>query len=108
VRFLIDAQLPPALAQWLRDQGYDALSVRDVGLREASDAMIWAYAAAEQLIVVSKDEDFALLAAKQRGPTVLWVRVGNLTKRSLVSRFAAVWPQIVDHLESGAAVVELR
>jgi predicted nuclease of predicted toxin-antitoxin system len=67
VKFLVDAQLPPALAAWLRGNGYQALAVREAGLREATDAAIWSYAIAQDFIIVSKDEDFALLAAKQRG-----------------------------------------
>lgn len=30
VRFIVDAQLPPALAKWLRDRGHDAIAVREV------------------------------------------------------------------------------
>jgi predicted nuclease of predicted toxin-antitoxin system len=44
VKILLDAQLPPALALWLREQGHDAVAVREVGLREAEDGAIWAYA----------------------------------------------------------------
>ena len=35
MRFLVDAQLPPALADWLVERGYEAKAVRDLGLREA-------------------------------------------------------------------------
>jgi len=40
VKFLIDAQLPPALARWLQDAGYQAEHVGDLGLREANDSAI--------------------------------------------------------------------
>jgi len=60
VRFLIDAQLPPAFAESFRREGHDGIPVRDVGLRDASDGQIWRYARAEGLVIVSKDEDFAL------------------------------------------------
>jgi len=29
MRFLVDAQLPPALAQWLKERGHDATAARD-------------------------------------------------------------------------------
>jgi predicted nuclease of predicted toxin-antitoxin system len=38
VKFVVDAQLPPALARLLREAGCDASAVREIGLREASDA----------------------------------------------------------------------
>jgi predicted nuclease of predicted toxin-antitoxin system len=63
VKFLIDAQLPPALAAWLQQAGHEAAHVRDVGLREAGDDTIWAYALQAGVVIVTKDEDFAARAA---------------------------------------------
>ena len=36
MRFLIDAQLPPALARWITEHGHEAEHVLDCGLAEAS------------------------------------------------------------------------
>jgi predicted nuclease of predicted toxin-antitoxin system len=46
VKFLVDAQLPPALARWLTEAGYEAQAVREIGLREADDGAIWRHAEA--------------------------------------------------------------
>jgi predicted nuclease of predicted toxin-antitoxin system len=35
MRFLVDAQLPPALARWLGERGHSATAVRDAGLRDS-------------------------------------------------------------------------
>jgi predicted nuclease of predicted toxin-antitoxin system len=43
VKLIVDAQLPPALAAALREQGVDAVAVRDIGLREAKDGVIFPY-----------------------------------------------------------------
>jgi len=51
VRFLIDQQLPPALAGFLQDQGHGAQHVRELGLKEADDATIWRYAAENGMVV---------------------------------------------------------
>lgn len=56
--FLVDAQLPPALARWLCQQGHTAAHVEDVGLREAEDIAIWNHALSSGVIIVTKDEDF--------------------------------------------------
>jgi predicted nuclease of predicted toxin-antitoxin system len=37
MQFLIDAQLPPALARWLVGQGHTASHVLDLGLERADD-----------------------------------------------------------------------
>ena len=48
MKFVIDAHLPPALARLLREADCDAFAVREIGLREASDAEIWRYAVQQQ------------------------------------------------------------
>jgi predicted nuclease of predicted toxin-antitoxin system len=59
MRFLIDAQLPPALARWLVSVGHEAEHVADRGMQAASDAVIWDLALREHAAIVTKDEDFA-------------------------------------------------
>jgi predicted nuclease of predicted toxin-antitoxin system len=41
VKFTIDAQLPPALAQFLRDAGHDAKHVVEIGLERSDNSSIW-------------------------------------------------------------------
>jgi predicted nuclease of predicted toxin-antitoxin system len=108
VKFVVDAQLPPALAAWLRDKGHDAVAVREIGLRHADDGDIWSYARAENAIVVTKDEDFGLLAATAPDARVLWVRIGNTVNRVLLARMERAWPEILARLEEGEQVLELR
>ncbi len=59
MRFLVDAQLPPALAGWLAGNGHQAEHVGAVGLQSASDAAIWDYALREGAAIITKDDDFA-------------------------------------------------
>lgn len=109
MRFVIDAQLPPALARWLQAKGHEALAVREIGLRDSADPDIWAWVLPRDAIIVTKDEDFpALAASRPDGPIVLWVRTGNLVNRVLLARFESAWAEIEGHLESGVRVVELR
>ncbi|MBV9488563.1 MAG: DUF5615 family PIN-like protein [Verrucomicrobia bacterium] len=44
MRFIIDAQLPPALARTLWALGCEAFAVRELGLRDATDGQLWNYA----------------------------------------------------------------
>ena len=105
---MVDAQLPPALARWLRDAGCEAEHVEDAGLRGAADAAIWAQALRTESIIVTKDEDFAARSAQAKtGPVVVWLRVGNTTNRALLEWFAARWPGIARLLEQGGRLVEV-
>jgi predicted nuclease of predicted toxin-antitoxin system len=108
VRFLIDAQLPPALIRVLNASGQEAVHVGDIGLLQAPDRDIWQRAAAMHAVLVTKDEDFIVMRALDAGgPAVVWVRLGNAKKRALLSRFVAVLPRILAALERGETVIEI-
>ena len=77
MRFLVDAQLPPALARRLEEWGHVAEHVVDVGMTAAPDHRIREYAAAVGACIVTKDEDFAVWRLLHHGPAVVWLRVGN-------------------------------
>ncbi len=108
MKFLVDAQLPPVLAVWLRGKGYDAAHVQDVGLRDSDDAQIREYAAAQGTIVVTKDRDFVASPLIGSPPAVLWVRTGNAPTRAVIERFETNWTQVEAYLAQGFAVVEIR
>ena len=109
MKFLIDAQLPPALAVQLRAAGHAAVHVTDVLPGNAADIALLDHAVAQGQVIVSKDADFVQLAAQARLPVqLLWVRLGNCGNRLLVDRLMAALPSLLSGLESGAAVVELR
>jgi predicted nuclease of predicted toxin-antitoxin system len=109
VRFLVDTQLPAALAAWLREQGHPADHVLELGLAQAKDNCIWERAASLGAVIITKDEDFAGWVRRGRsGPPVVWIRVGNCSTRQLLARFAPLLPQILRQLETAERLVEVR
>jgi len=78
MKFLVDNQLPAALARFLEANGTEALHVLDIGLDAATDREIWAYAKMQGFTIISKDDDFFHLATMgSSGPALIWVRLGN-------------------------------
>ena len=108
MRLLVDAQLPPALAHWLSECGHEATHVLDEGMMEAGDQQIWAHAARLGAGNISKDEDFVQLRTLHpEGPVVIWVRLGNTTRRELLARFSGFLPSIEAALAAGERLIEL-
>ena len=66
MKFLVDQQLPPTLARWLVEQGYEAQHVRELGMRQAPDQQIWDHALVAGAVIVTKDRDFAEWAVARR------------------------------------------
>ena len=105
--FLIDAQLPPSLAEALRHAGCQAVHVVDLGLLAATDQQIWDEAISRSAVLVTKDRDFPIRrAASNDGPAILWVRVGNISNRKLIELALQALPAIVDAIERDEAVIE--
>ena len=78
MKLLFDQNLSPRLPRLLADLYSDSAHVREVGLRDASDAEIWRFAKENGFVIVSKDSDF-----QQRSlllgfpPKFIWIRAGN-------------------------------
>jgi len=109
VRFLVDAQLPPVLAEILRGHDHIAEHVTDVGPGNMSDRSLWRYALVHDAAIVTKDEDFSVMSTvTESGPPIVWIRVGNTRRAALLAWFEPLIPQITSALESGDRVIELR
>ena len=107
MRFLVDNQLPAALARWLSAQGFAAEPVLDLQLNESHDEQIWAHAAAHGVVVISKDDDFQSRATHHGMVQGVWVRLGNCRNKELIATFERQLPAVISALEKGATVVEL-
>lgn len=108
MRFLVDAQLPPALARWLTAQGHEAQHVADLGLEGASDRAIWREAGSTGATIVTKDADFVELARAGNGPAVVWISMGNCRRQVLLDKFGRALPQVIAALQAGERIVEMR
>ncbi len=109
MKFLVDNQLPKALARWLSARGHDAAHVLDRGQGQTADRALWAEAQTEERIVVSKDEDFFVLATRPGDEgRLLWLRLGNCRTPALLARLDQVWPHIQAAFESGQKLVEVK
>jgi predicted nuclease of predicted toxin-antitoxin system len=108
-KFIVDAQLPPALARYLSSLGEDAIHVLDADMMEAPDSAIWDLALAQQRIIISKDEDFQIRASvTENSPKLIWVRVGNTSKQAILQLFEKQWAQIIQELDNGEPLIELQ
>ena len=78
MKFLVDNQLPPALARFIsQDLPGEAIHVSDVGLRDSDDAQIWEYVGRNRHVLITKDDDFVALHSQSPSASLLWVRFGN-------------------------------
>lgn len=105
----IDAHLSPAIASWITvTLGIPAVALRDLGLRDASDHEIFMAARRAQVIVMTKDSDFAQLLDRYGvPPQVIWITCGNTSNANLKSILGATLPQALDLLAGGEKLIEI-
>jgi predicted nuclease of predicted toxin-antitoxin system len=107
MRFLVDAQLPPALCRWLEARDHEAAHVADILSGATPDIVIADYAESGGWILVTKDDDFLTLRLPDRF-TLLWLRCGNATNRALSAWLKPRWPEIERLLGAGERMIEVR
>jgi len=110
MKLWIDAQLSPLLAKWITENfvTIEAIAVRDLGLRDAEDQVIFFSAREAIATVMTKDSDFLELQ-KRLGtpPKIIWVTCGNTSNERLKEILAANLRQACELLESGELLVEI-
>ena len=109
MKFWIDAQLPPLLADWLAKQfAVEATSLRALGLRDAMDMEIFQAAQQPGIVIISKDSDFVDLVSRYGSPPqLIYVTCGNVTNRELQAVFSKTFPSILELLVDGQRIVEI-
>jgi len=109
MKFIVDNQLPIALSRFLEGEGLQSCHVMDVQLDEASDRQIWQYAKTHDYTIISKDEDFFQLAnlPQDNTPALVWVRLGNCRKATLIAAFVKILPNLLEILKT-QKIVEIR
>lgn len=94
-RLLFDENLAASLVRRLADLYPGSTHMKHLGLERQADAAIWGRAAAEGLVIVTKDDDFrSWCFLRGAPPQVIWLRLGNCStddvERVLRSRLADV------------------
>ncbi len=106
MRVLLDQGLPAFAAQTLRETGWDAWQVREIGMRDATGQSILNKAAEEDRFCVTLDKDFhevpAATGAKK--PSVVLLRRQELRAGSLTTLLSDVWERHHADLQTGSAI----
>jgi predicted nuclease of predicted toxin-antitoxin system len=102
MRFLLDMNLPPAMAERLQPEGHDAVHIRALGFVHLPDRDVFTRAAEDGRIVVTFDLDFRQIVglAGAAGSGVVLLRLRLARQNHLRERLRAAGAA----LEAGAIV----
>lgn len=108
MRFLVDQNLSPRLAELLQEAGHDAAHARDYGRQKAPDEEVLGRAQDEERVLISADTDFGAILARSRteAPSVIEVRrISRRRAQALAFLLLANLDDLAEHLEAGSIVV---
>src|SRR3990172_791113 len=111
MRFLVDEDLPRSAGDLLRRYGHEAIDVRGIGLRGASDAEVASYAQSQRLCLLSADTGFSDIRnyppGKYSGVIVLRLPA-KATSSTILTLLESllVQSEIVNQLNGKLAIVE--
>ncbi len=96
MKFLVDAQLPKWLSEFLNHRGFNSIHTLELPLKNATDDKeILRISMKEQSIVITKDRDFFQSYILQNMPwKLLLLSTGNITNKELSELFDNRLPQL--------------
>jgi len=108
MRLLLDMNLSPAMADWLRGIGHNAVHARELGSGDRPDREIFAHARAEGRVLITFDLDFGDIVAASAsavGPGVLLLRLRSPRQAHMRERVLAALAAASEALDAGAIVL---
>ena len=105
-RLVLDQNLPARAAGRLRELGWDAVHVSEVGLKTAEDHYILEWAASERRFCVTQDQDFHALISTLRmvAPSVIRIRIEGLTYETTARIVEGVYQRFQRELDVGSMI----
>lgn len=97
MKFIVDAQLPKSLSDFLKEAGFDSIHTLELPQKnKTTDEQIAFLANAEKRVVISKDIDFLeSFLVKSEPRKLIIVKTGNITNRQLLALFKANLEEII-------------
>ena|SRR5947209_3937341 len=108
--FWLDVHLDEKLAPWIGSRfGVITKTLLEAGLAQADDGVIFeAGRRFAEIVVVSKDRDFADLVTKRaKPPQILWLRFGNRPTIEVQIILANLLPEAIRLLQAGEPLLEI-
>lgn len=107
MRFLADMGVSLQVVEWLREQGHDAVHLREQGLQRLPDPQIFSKGTGEDRIILAFDLDFGEIAALAEGrkTSLILFRLRNTRTPHVVQRLATALANAREALQEGCIVV---
>ncbi len=107
MKFLVDMPLSPKTVVFLKNLGYEAVRVSELGMAKSKDRYIFDHAKKNDMIVLTADLDFGNILAHTHSskPSVIIFRLQNPSPEHVNSLLSSNLSNIEEDLMKGAIVI---
>jgi len=86
LQILVDEDMPRPTAGLLQSLSIDAIDLRDIGLRGATDAEVFEYAQKQRMVIISRDKEFGNILKYPLGTHhgIIWVNLPSTFVRQQI------------------------
>ena len=107
MKFLVDVGVGKKVENWLKENGFDVLSVRDIDSR-AKDSQILRWSVDQQRMIISMDKDFGELVynSGKHHAGVLILRLEDADADTKVAVIKKIFAEYYDKIESHFCVFQ--
>lgn len=108
VKFLTDENIDQEVVEFLREQGFDVVDVKEAGWFGWMDSDLLDYASNEKRVMISQDSDFGTLVFRDQKPFygILYLRPGHASPSVHIDSLRAVLEANLDFATSFLLVAE--
>jgi predicted nuclease of predicted toxin-antitoxin system len=109
MKYWLDAHLSPKIAEWFRTElSIEANTLKELGLRDAEDGVIFHAARLAGSVIITKDVDFIDLQERLGPPPcILWLTCGNTSNEYLKVILSKHIHSIQALFEQGECLIEI-
>jgi predicted nuclease of predicted toxin-antitoxin system len=107
MKFFLDENLSPAIAEALKNASYDVVSAYESGLSGKDDANIRSFCVVNARVLITLDADFGNILRYPPAPTpgVIWLRPSSYTNLAITSLLTRVLQLVTAQNITGCLVV---
>jgi predicted nuclease of predicted toxin-antitoxin system len=107
MKFLVDMPLSPKTVDFLKNMGYEAIRVSELGMAKSKDSDIFDYAEQNDMIILSADLDFGTILAHTHSikPSVIIFRLNDPSLEHVNSLLSSYLSNIEEELMKGVIVI---
>lgn len=107
MKFLVDMPLSPKTVNFLKNMGFEAIRVSELGMAKSKDREIFDYAEKHDMILLSADLDFGTILAFTHSikPSVIIFRLNDPSPEHVNSLLSSNLSNIEGELMKGVIVI---